>query len=302
MDERSYTENGQNREREIYERRQAEKQRAKRTLFVFCCILLAVSVFLSFLSASAEKSRSNESSAASSSLQITTLSYAPSTTIPTTTASPVTTPTPNTPAYRQEMTVWIDPGHGWYDNGSYYEFLGDLYEKDINLSISLMLRDYLVEMGFKVEMIRTDDIAEPEDGLTNGIYKDAKRASLVNRHEGDLFVSIHCNKFPEDESIYGTRIYYRKKNNPELTPYFCKSVADKIASMDDSSVRTYDHYDYNVLYTKCPSLLIECGFVTNRGDAAKLTDPLWQSEFAQMIAEGIADFSDSYHEALENLY
>ncbi|MBR5011153.1 MAG: N-acetylmuramoyl-L-alanine amidase, partial [Clostridia bacterium] len=122
-----------------------------------------------------------------------------------------------------------------------------------------------------------------------------ERAEFSNSTSADLFISIHCDSFPSNADVYGTRVYYADgtPNSTEFDYKISKAVGDAINArfaggkevilkpMDSSSA-------YTVLYkTTAPSVLIECGFITNKSDAEKLIDSEWQNEFASAIANGV---------------
>ncbi len=126
-------------------------------------------------------------------------------TAPTPSAAP--TPTPSGPL------ICIDPGHGYSDGGSESQYL-DVYgmtEKDINLPVALKVRDILIEKGYNVIMTRdSDKIPEGADADGDGFYyrKTEDIARFANETGCEYFFSIHCDSYPADESVSGTRFYY----------------------------------------------------------------------------------------------
>lgn len=197
------------------------------------------------------------------------------------------------------ITICIDPGHGFGDTGAQSALLGGLDEKDINLSISKYTAEALSDKGYNVIMTRTDDI------MPDGYDKDnqytmtpQERAALANSYpELNLFVSIHCNSYPQSSEIRGTRIYYYA-NHSEKISLFANSVCDGISSvLPDISVKQYPMSSGEAYYVikniSAPSLLIETGFITNPEDAAFMINDEWQKSFAQGIASGIASYCES---------
>ena len=170
-------------------------------------------------------------------------------------------------------TVVIDPGHGGKDPGT-TSVLGD-QEKKINLQIAQHLADQLRTVGINVTMTREGDT-----------YPELEeRAALANRINADLFVSIHCDS--NGDSVHqGFTIYVARQAS-----WSSKKTASAIkTSLSNSGVSSKGvrNADYRVLVqTKCPAVLVECGFMSNYDEASRLRDPWYQKKLAQAIAEGI---------------
>ena len=106
------------------------------------------------------------------------------------------------------------------------------------------------------------------------------------------------DQIPQSEDVSGTRIYY-PVDTPNSTKYdkeiasACKKALEK-AFPDAKKVSLMDMHGedcYTVIYkTVVPSILVECGFITNKGDAAKLLDETWQQSFADALANGVDAF------------
>lgn len=206
------------------------------------------------------------------------------TTIATTTASVYN------PAY-ENAVIFIDAGHGGKDVGAVGELDGmKIYEENINLTISLLVREALEKRGFTVVMSReTDVFIELED-----------RPAMALEAEADMFVSLHCNSFSKD-TVYGPRMYYTARSGlsysgAKFAQYFTEafdSVKKKYPQMKasknytDSSVLG-DNKHYAVLCNKnMPSVLIEMGFITNESDLRLFLDENWQRDIAYAIADAI---------------
>ena len=200
-----------------------------------------------------------------------------------------------------EIVIVIDAGHGLSDVGALNEEnLGDITEADINFAIASLLYEKLSE---KYTVIMSHDgVTKPDTEYDDGedTYGPSERADFSNSTAADLFISIHCDSFPQNSDVYGTRLYYAE-NTPNATEFdykISKALSDAINTqfpdgkevilkpMDSNSA-------YTVLYkTVVPSVLVECGFITNRGDAERLTNAEWQNEFATALANGV----DKYFE------
>lgn len=193
--------------------------------------------------------------------------------------------------------VCIDPGHGFDDPGTVSELLGDVTEAKINMSISQMLADELKKCGFSV-IFTHDGITLPQNADVdgNGIFDPTERVTYSDGLDTkpDIFISIHCDSFPSDASVNGTRLYYQGGTDRNILSGLLGSVSREIDGMDDArrdtlvkSMSQDDAYTVICDRKECLAFLIECGFVTNADDAQRLTSADWQHELAKAIAQGI---------------
>lgn len=185
--------------------------------------------------------------------------------------------------------ILIDPGHGGIDGGAVIK--DGTMEKDINLKISLKLRDRLTSAGYKVVMIREEDKGLYED---DGRIRKKKIEDLNNRckikkdSNCDMFISIHLNMFTESK-YYGSQVWYsRNKDSQRLA----KLIQGNFKSDLDSSNNRMEKPaldDYKVL--RCnddmPGVLIECGFLSNAVEAEKLKSDEYQSKIADSIEKSV---------------
>ena len=198
-----------------------------------------------------------------------------------------------------QIVIVIDAGHGLADVGAINEEnLGKVTEADINFIIASRIAELLSE---KYTVIMTHDgkekpFTEYDDGKDT--YGPSERADFSNSTAADLFISVHCDSFPSNADVYGTRLYYAD-GTPNATE-FDEKIAKAVGNAIDEKFGEYKkvilkpmdaNSAYTVLYkTKVPSLLIECGFITNEGDAERLTDADWQNGFATAITNGIDEY------------
>lgn len=183
-------------------------------------------------------------------------------------------------------TVLLDAGHGGFDPGSQGSFTG-VYESDINLAITKKVEELLKGQGYNVIMTRTD-----ENALAPGKDGDMQaRVDMITSCDADIFVCIHQNAF-EDESVCGAEVYYHPTK--PMAYSLAKCVEDALLKMDNLS-RSRGIKQYGHMLTKYIdySILIECGFVTNREEEAKLVSDSYQNELAGAIVEGINSFFEN---------
>jgi N-acetylmuramoyl-L-alanine amidase len=187
-------------------------------------------------------------------------------------------PVPSHVLGRLSGTVVIDPGHGGKDPGA-TSVLG-YYEKDINLSVARKVAWLLEQKGLSVKMTRTDDyFVELED-----------RAAMANNINADLFVSIHADSFPKS-SRRGFTVYVANAASSSSR----RAANDIVRSMSGTGLNSFgvDTANYHVLTaTRGPAVLVELGYLTNRGEAALLSSGSFQNRLAEAIANGIADYFD----------
>ncbi len=198
------------------------------------------------------------------------------------------------------LCVVIDPGHGLVDPGAVHEeYLGDITESDLTLAIAEKLAAVLEDRGYTVVLThdgKTKPYTEYDDG--KAMYGPSERCGFSNAQDAHLFISLHCDAYPQSQNVYGTRIYY-PVNTPNSTKYDkefatdCKKAIEK-AFPDAKKVSLMEMIGedcYTVIYkTVVPSVLVECGFITNKSDAEKLKDEAWQSTFADALANGVDAF------------
>ncbi|WNR44249.1 N-acetylmuramoyl-L-alanine amidase CwlD [Paenibacillus roseipurpureus] len=186
-------------------------------------------------------------------------------------------------------TIALDAGHGGPDGGA--ESKDGVIEKDINLAITLQLRDYLQQAGAVVVLTRETDTDLAESG-TKGYSKRKtqdlhNRANLIQENNADLFLSIHLNSIPSEKWRGAQTFYYlNNPNNPNLAALIQAELrrnlenTDRVAKLADKTV-------YLLKTLKIPSALIEVGFLSNPEEAKLLADERYQKMLAASVYQGI---------------
>lgn len=196
------------------------------------------------------------------------------------------------PGYARAVTVVIDPGHGGSDPGAIG--VNGLYEKHVNRDVSEKLKAELERMGYRV--LLTSD--------TDRTMSLQERVEFKERHNADVFVSVHANSHPSPEAHGSMVLYYdsrypqeRYPASPEmaaLTPK-SKQLASYVAEALSERAGTYNRgivpsAVYVVRNGTMPSILVETAFLSNPVEAAKLADESFRRNVALGIAEGIFRF------------
>ena len=194
--------------------------------------------------------------------------------------------------------IVIDAGHGGEDGGA---SANGLLEKDINLSISLKLRDMLTVSGYKVVMTRDSDVSVYDSAA--GTTRQRKVSDLKNRVEvingskNNILVSIHQNKF-EQSQYFGTQMFY-SKNNPKsavLAEELRKSVTGFLQPDNKRELKQADSNIYILDKAEVPAVIVECGFLSNEEEAKKLADDSYQQKMAFSIYSGIMGYMNKWRE------
>ncbi|WP_072337996.1 MULTISPECIES: N-acetylmuramoyl-L-alanine amidase CwlD [unclassified Paenibacillus] len=185
--------------------------------------------------------------------------------------------------------IALDPGHGGPDGGASSK--DGTVEKDINLAITLQVRDYLQQAGALVIMTREDDrdLADPSTkGYSKRKTEDLlKRAELVTQQKAGMLVSVHLNAIPSAKwSGAQTFFYPNHAGNQTLAAL----IQDEIKSNLKNTERVAKQADkeiYLLKAMKIPSALVEVGFLSNPAEAQLLRDPAYQKKVAAAIYQGI---------------
>ena len=192
---------------------------------------------------------------------------------------------------KKSVHIMIDAGHGEIDPGASATYDGVTYkEKDINLSVALLLREELVLRGYTVFLVREDDYS-----LLHGrdnIEEIKARRTFAAEKETDFYISLHCNSFSGTSRAYGPIVFYREKVDYKAKAFaqiLKDSITEGMADYTDTrECRMTRDDDYAVLKTESmPTLLLEMGFLTDESDAMQLVDKEWQASLAKAIADGI---------------
>ena len=168
-------------------------------------------------------------------------------------------------------------------------------EQAINLSISLKLQKLIEQCGAKVILTRSDE---------NGIYSiDSKsirekkvsdiknRVDLGNNSNADIFISIHLNKYPPSEIYRGWQTFYQNKNDE----------SENLATLIQNNINKNIDYENNRTPMKItdlyimknvtiPTVIVECGFLSNSEETTLLKDDTYQYKLAWGIFLGIQEY------------
>jgi N-acetylmuramoyl-L-alanine amidase len=186
-------------------------------------------------------------------------------------------------ANASKVIVVIDPGHGGKDPGHLAVKKGHKDEKDLNLEIALKLGGYLTSYLKNVEVHYTR--------RTDSYTSLTARVDFANNLKADYFISIHCNGSANDQ-IHGTEthIHDKKAKKSMAIAMEIEQQFRARAARYSRGIKTGDDRGNSVQilkYTNMPSVLIECGFLTNITEANFLNTTYGQEIIASAIFRGI---------------
>ena len=187
---------------------------------------------------------------------------------------------------KDSFVVVIDAGHGGFDPGKVG--VDGTLEKDINLSISLILKELLENENMTVFMTRTTDAAV---GTTDGNVTKQEdmraRVTLINESNADIAVSIHQNSFTK-ESSKGAQVFYhtQSEEGEKLALLIQEKIKMSVGDDNYRQAKSNDSY-YMLKKTTCPIVIAECGFLSNYAESALLKQEAYQRKIAEGIKNGI---------------
>lgn len=181
-----------------------------------------------------------------------------------------------------QRTIVIDAGHGGHDRGGVpYQRIG---EKGMTLDVALRLRRVLQAQGYRVVMTRTSDVFIPL----------GTRVAIANSNRGATFVSVHFNS-SRRAGANGVETYYYRSDSASLAASIHRNVVAG-APTENRGIRRRGFYVLR--RTAIPSVLVECGFLTNPTEGRLAQSASYRQQLAERIARGIARQPAPFHRPL----
>lgn len=183
--------------------------------------------------------------------------------------------------------IVLDAGHGGFDAGA----TGNgVLEKDINLKVAMHLKEYFEQSGAIVLVTRDGDYDTSKEGESGISVKKSDllaRKHLADSSEADVFISIHMNKFPQ-EKYHGAQVFYSESQ--EESKILGEEIQQGLKEvLQDENTRVAKKIDGGVFLLKnttIPSVIVECGFLSNSREAKLLLDEKYQQKLAWGIYIG----------------
>ncbi len=184
------------------------------------------------------------------------------------------------------ICVVIDAGHGGDDPGKIG--INKVKEKEINLKIATKLKALLEGDNIKVVMTRTDDGGLYQQSSKNQKVEDMrKRCEIVSQAKPVFTVSIHQNSYP-DERVTGAQVFYygQSKEGKRLAEILQKCLVQQLDQNNHREAKANESY-YLLKKTESPTVIVECGFLSNYEEAERLATDDYQDKVASAVEQGI---------------
>ncbi len=190
-------------------------------------------------------------------------------------------------------TVIVDAGHGGEDGGT--QSSAGVLEKDINLDISMKIGNILSLMGYTVVYTRIDDTLHYDSSAVKQRQKKVSdihhRMSIIENYPEAVFLSIHQNYFTQSK-YYGAQVFYSKNN--EKSKILAESIQTNLRELaqpeNDRRIKPSGTDIYLLYHAKSPAVMVECGFLSNAGEALLLSDSEYQKKISLAVAAGFEEY------------
>lgn len=195
--------------------------------------------------------------------------------------------------------IVIDAGHGGSDPGKVG--INKALEKDINLSIALMLKEYLEKKDITVIMTRDSDNGLYAKSASNKKRSDLKaRVNIANESKPELVISIHQNSY-QTKDCKGAQVFYYKDSlqGEKLAGYIQQSLILNVDQDNKRNIKENSNY-FLLKEITVPTVIVECGFLSNPEEAELLITNEYQEKIAYGIFAGIIEFLENNEDNLKN--
>lgn len=195
----------------------------------------------------------------------------------------------------EKVCIVLDAGHGGFDPGKMG--VSGQKEAEINLDIALRVRDYLEKNGVKVVMTRETAQGLYDENAENKKVQDMKRRIEIIEEANPLAcVSIHQNSYTE-EYVNGAQMFYYAESaeGKRLAGLLQESLGKRLNPKNHRAIKANDSY-YLLKKTTIPTVIAECGFLSNYREAALLDTEEYQDKVAWAIHMGILQFVNENRE------
>lgn len=185
--------------------------------------------------------------------------------------------------------VVIDVGHGGIDSGKVSS--DGILEKDVNLVIAKKLKALLEQEDVCVTLTRESDTGLYQESDSNKKVADLQnRCALIEKLNPDCTVSIHQNSFSSPE-VKGAQVFYygQSGEGETLAKLVQESLVERVDPENHRQAKANESY-YLLKRTVSPTVIVECGFLSNPTEAALLTSDEYQNRLVWAIHMGVMEF------------
>lgn len=195
----------------------------------------------------------------------------------------------------KKLKIVLDAGHGGMDGGV-VGVVTKQKESDINLAITLLLKETLADMGFDVTLTR-----KTQEGLydtaTKGFKRRdmQKRKEIIDKVEPTLVVSVHQNFYPSS-STRGGQVFFNAENQESrrLAEAVQKQLNELYGKEGVKERQSKSGQFYMLSCTEYPTVIVECGFLSNKKDDLLLQSDTWKKGLVNSLSMGILDYLSGY--------
>ena len=184
----------------------------------------------------------------------------------------------------KKQIIVLDPGHGGEDPGKVG--VNGALEKDLNLLVAKKVREQLEILGIEIVMTREEDV------MSGSKVEDLeKRIKLIEKAKPDLVVGIHQNSFT-DSKASGAQVFYYAES--EKGKEAATVMQEELKAVDPENIREIKGNSsfFMLKKSKAPTIIVECGFLSNPEEAERLVTDEYQEQLADAICSGIVKWLD----------
>lgn len=180
----------------------------------------------------------------------------------------------------------LDAGHGGADGGT--SSASGILESDINLAITLRMRDLFTLLGQPTVLTRMDENSladDPSATIRQQKVSDTKnRVALVNSIENARLISIHQNALAGHPSVHGAQVFYNAVGDSSTLAETMQQDLNQTVNVGNEKGKKPISKDiYLMSHVTCPAVLVECGFLSNTAESEILQTPSYQMLLAMTI-------------------
>ena len=187
------------------------------------------------------------------------------------------------------LSIVIDAGHGGIDPGKVG--INDALEKDINLALALKLRDKFSQDSIRIILTRDSDTGLYSEGSTNKKAEDMQTRCKIISDAAPIFtVSLHQNSYPSPE-VCGAQVFYfgQSQEGKKLADTIQNSLIANVDPDNHRVAKANESY-YLLKKTPTPTVIVECGFLSNPTEADLLLTDDYQNQLVDAIYNGIQNY------------
>lgn len=187
------------------------------------------------------------------------------------------------------LSIVIDAGHGGIDPGKVG--INDALEKDINLALALKLRDKFSQDSIRIILTRDSDTGLYSEGSTNKKAEDMQtRCKIISDASPIFTVSLHQNSYPSPE-VCGAQVFYfgQSQDGKKLADMIQDSLISNVDPDNHRIAKANESY-YLLKKTPTPTVIVECGFLSNPTEANLLLTDDYQNQLVDAIYNGIQNY------------